>query len=80
MEAAHENFEANLEEIDPAEVYTLDDFLAKDGKMEAFRRKIAEKLKANIERASSKPPHRRQRQSRPRRYIPRNREAGHDDL
>jgi hypothetical protein len=48
--------------------------------MEAFRRKIGEKLKARVEGGTSEPHNRRQRQSGPRRYIPRNREAGHDDL
>ncbi|XP_025806680.1 uncharacterized protein LOC112885247 [Panicum hallii] len=63
--------DAELEEIDPADVYTLDDLLAEDEKLEAFRIKIGGKLKANI---------RRQRESGPRRYIPRPREGGHDDL
>uniref|UniRef100_A0A0D3HM52 Uncharacterized protein n=1 Tax=Oryza barthii TaxID=65489 RepID=A0A0D3HM52_9ORYZ len=69
-----------LEEIDPAEVYTLEDFLAEDEIMESFRRKIGDKLKAKIEGSSSAPPRRRQRQSGPRRYIPRPREKGHEDL
>lgn len=67
-------------EIDPADVYTLDDFLAEDEKLESFRRRIGDKLKAKFEGASSEPPSHRQRQSGPQMYIPRNREAGHDDL
>jgi len=72
--------DCDREEIDPAEVYTLEDFLIEDEKLEAFRRKIGEKLKANIEGSSSEPPCHRQRQSGPRRYVPRPREAGHDHL
>lgn len=74
------NEDTVLEEIDPAEVYTLEDFLAEDEIMESFRRKIGDKLKAKIEGSSSGPPRRRQRQSGPRRYIPRPREKGHEDL
>ncbi|KAF8673451.1 hypothetical protein HU200_049018 [Digitaria exilis] len=48
------------EEIDPSEVYTLDDFLAEDEIMESFQRKIGDKLKAKIEGDSSEPPRRRQ--------------------
>ncbi|XP_062232833.1 uncharacterized protein LOC133930168 [Phragmites australis] len=37
-------------------------------------------MKADIDRRSSTVPHRRRQQIGPRRYIPRNREKGHDDL
>ena len=40
-----------LEEIDPTEVYTFDDFIAKDEKLEAL---IGDKLKANIIHACCK--------------------------
>jgi hypothetical protein len=67
-------------EIDPSDVYILDDLLESSKKFDSHRKKIGDKLKAKFEAASSEPPSRRQRQSGPRRYIPRNREAGHDDL
>jgi hypothetical protein len=59
-------------EIDPSDVYTLDDLLELSKKFDSHRKKIGDKLKAKFEAASSEPPSRRQRQSGPRRYIPRN--------
>jgi len=70
---------SEAEEILPLEVYTIDDLLAESKKLDTFRRKIGEKLNAKID-GSSEPPPRRQRQCGPRRYISRNREAGHDEL
>ena len=57
----------------------MDDFLAEDEIIEEFVRKIGDGLKADIEGGTSYVT-RRRRQSGPRRYIPRQREAGHDDL
>jgi hypothetical protein len=48
------------DEIDPADVYTLDDFIVESEKYDSFRRKIGDKLKAKVEAASS-PPSRCQR-------------------
>ncbi|XP_066385521.1 uncharacterized protein [Miscanthus floridulus] len=67
------------DDFDPTEVFTMKDFLAEDEIVEEFVRKIGDGLKANIEGHTSSVT-RRRRQSGPRRYIPRNREAGHDDL
>lgn len=79
IEEDDEGLSAKHEDFDPAEVYTLEDFIAEDARLEEFRRKI-NKIKAKFQGESSEPPRRRRRQSGPRRYIPRNREAGHDDL
>ena len=66
----------DAEDFDPTEVFTVDDMLAEDEILEDM---LAEDFKANIdERGTSTVCHRRQ--SGPRRYIPRNRQAGHDDL
>jgi hypothetical protein len=67
-------------EINPTDVYTLDDLLESSEKLDSYQRRIGDKLKAKVEAASSEPPIRRQRQSGPRRYIPRNREADLDNL
>ena len=67
------------DDFDPTEVFTMEDFLAEDEIVEEFMRKIGDGLKADIEGRTSCVT-RRRRQSGPRRYIPRNREAGHDDL
>lgn len=67
-----------LEDFDPTEVYTLDDFMAEDEFLEGYEAKIAEKLKAKIDEGMSNPP--RRRHCELRRYVPRNREAAHDDL
>ena len=67
------------DDFDPTEVFTMEDFLAEDEIVEEFVRKIGDGLKADIEGRTSSVT-RRRRQSGPRRYIPRNREADHDDL
>uniref|UniRef100_J3MSI3 Uncharacterized protein n=1 Tax=Oryza brachyantha TaxID=4533 RepID=J3MSI3_ORYBR len=54
MEQQEEHDESegeDLVEIDPADVYTFDDFLAEDQVLDSFRRKIGDKLKAKLERA-----------------------------
>jgi len=66
----------DVEDFDPAEVFTVEDMLAEDGILEDM---IQEELKAYIDgEASTVSRHRRQ--TGPCRYIPRNREAAHDDL
>jgi len=57
----------------------MEDFLAEDEIVEEFVRKIGDGLKTDIVGGTPSVT-RRRRQSGPRRYIPRNREAGHDDL
>ena len=74
-----ENDLPEADDFDPTEVFTMEDFLAEDEIVEEFVRKIGDGLKADIEGRTSSVT-RRRRQSGPRRYIPRNREAGHDDL
>ncbi|KAF0929092.1 hypothetical protein E2562_015202 [Oryza meyeriana var. granulata] len=52
LEAPDEALGADLEELqdfDSSEVYSIDDFIAEDEKLESFRRKIGEKLKAKME-------------------------------
>jgi hypothetical protein len=66
-------------ELDPSEVYTLEDFLAEDEILDEFGRKIEENLKVAIDGEASNPP-RRRRLSGIRRVIPRNRQGAHDDL
>ena len=66
----------DAEDFDPAEVFTVEDMLAEDGILEDM---IQEELKAYIDGEASTVS-RRRRQTGPRRYIPRNREAAHDDL
>nr|TKW14439.1 hypothetical protein SEVIR_5G168400v2 [Setaria viridis] len=78
IEEDDEGLSAEHEDFDPAEVYMLEDFVAEDARLEEFRRKISDKIKAKVQGESSEPP--RRRQSRPRRYISCNREAGHDNL
>lgn len=58
------------------EVFTVEDLIAED---DIFEEIVAEGFKADMDREASTV-HRRRRQSGPRRYIPRNREQGHDDL
>jgi hypothetical protein len=67
------------DDFDPTEVFTVEDFLAEDEIIEEFVKEIGDGLKADIEGGTSSVT-RHRRQSGPRRYIPRNREAGHDDL
>jgi hypothetical protein len=66
----------DAEDFDPTEVFTVDDMLTEDEILEYI---VAEEFKADMDGEASTIPHRR-RQSGPRRYIPRNREASHDDL
>jgi len=66
----------DAEDFDPTEVFTVDDMLAEDEILEDM---LAEDFKANIDERGTSTVCRR-RQSGPRRYIPRNRQAGHDDL
>jgi hypothetical protein len=66
----------DAEDFDPTEVFTVDDMLAEDEILEDI---VAEEFKADMDGEASTVSHRR-RQSGPRRYIPRNREASHDDL
>ncbi|XP_072148025.1 uncharacterized protein [Setaria viridis] len=67
------------DDFDPTEVFTVEDFLAEDEIVEEFVMQIGDGLKADIEGGTSSVT-RRRRQSGPRRYIPRSREQGHDDL
>lgn len=68
-----------VHDFDPIEVFTVEDFLEEDEILEEYRNKIGEELMASVDGEASSVP-RRRRQSGPRRYVPRNREAGHDDL
>ncbi|XP_062209204.1 uncharacterized protein LOC133910985 [Phragmites australis] len=69
-----------IEDFDPTGVFIVEDFLAEDEIIEEFIRELGDEMKADIDRRSSTVPNRRRRQIGPRRYIPRNREKGHDDL
>jgi hypothetical protein len=66
----------DAEDFDSTEVFTVDDMLAEDEILEDI---VAEEFKADMDGEASIVSHRRRR-SGPRRYIPRNREACHDDL
>jgi hypothetical protein len=68
----------DADEFDPMEVYTIDDFVEEDAIFEEIMSDIGEELKAEIDGEPSTIIHRRL--SAPKRYIPRSREAGHDDL
>lgn len=70
----------DVDDFDPMEVYIVDDFMEENDIFDEFITKIGEELKAEIEGESSGCTRHCRRQSEPRRYIPRNRRAGHDDL
>ncbi|CAO2204234.1 unnamed protein product [Urochloa humidicola] len=73
----HEDDEVqDVEDFDPTEVFTVDDMIAED---EMFDEIVAEEFKTVVDGESSTVC-RRPRQSGPRRYILRNREAAHDEL
>jgi hypothetical protein len=57
--------------------FTVEDMLAEDEILEDM---AAKEFKARIDEEESTESSHRRRQSGPRRYIPRNREAGHEDL
>lgn len=67
----------DVEDFDPTEVFTVEDMLEEDEILEDI---AAEEFKAGIDEEASTGSRRRRRQSGSRRYIPRNREAGHEDL
>uniref|UniRef100_J3LR19 DAD domain-containing protein n=1 Tax=Oryza brachyantha TaxID=4533 RepID=J3LR19_ORYBR len=66
----------DVDDFDPMDMYNMDDFVAESMLLDEYSEKIIDRLKEKI--ASG--PSRRRRQIGTRRYIPRNREAGNDDL
>ena len=68
-----------VDEFDPLEVYSLEDFIAEEEILDEFGRKIEEKLKVKIGEESATT-QRRRHVSGIRTVIPRNRDAAHDDL
>jgi hypothetical protein len=67
----------DAEDFEPTEVFTVEDMLAEDEILEDM---AAEEFKTRIDEEASTESSRHRRHSGPRRYIPRNREAGHEDL
>jgi len=69
--------EDDVDDFDPMEVYTMEDFMEEDTILDAifeeileeFRRELGEELKANIDGESSTVNRRHGRHSRSRRYI-----------
>lgn len=68
----------DAEDLDPTEVLTMEDMVAKYEILEEIW--LQKNSKANIDEEALTVSRRRHQQSGPRRYIPRNREAGHEDL
>jgi hypothetical protein len=61
--------EDDVDDFDPMDVYTMEDFMEEDAILEEFRRELGEELKANIDAESSTVTCRHRRHSRPRRYM-----------
>jgi hypothetical protein len=64
---------SGFHDFDPADIYTMEDFLVEDKIIAKIEKRIREKRKAGGA-------HRRRRNSGPRRFIPRDREVAHEDL
>ena len=70
---------AHLEEFDPAKIYTMEDFMAEEEIIEKIELRISDSIKARTA-ANASGRRRCRRRGGTRIIIPRNREAGHEDI